>query len=79
MEPEIVAEEITVGDYVTFGRPESRKDPAYGYVVKVNRQTYTIGLVRTWFQVKKTYRPGSQFRVSKGMVTRYMDNISELV
>ena len=22
MEPEIVAEEITVGDYVSFGRPE---------------------------------------------------------
>jgi len=79
MEPEIVAEEITVGDYVSFGRPESRREPAYGYVVKVNRQTYTIRLVTTWFQVKRTYRPGSQFRVSKEMVTRYMGNVSELI
>jgi hypothetical protein len=78
MEAEIVAEEISVGDLVSFGRPESRKDPAYGEVIKVNRQTYTIRLVTTWYQVKRTYSPGSQFRVSKSMVSRYMAD-SELI
>ena len=72
MDGEISYEELTVDDYVTFGRPESTRAPAYGIIVKVNRQTYTIKLVTTWFQVKRTYPQGSKFRVSKGMVTRYM-------
>ena len=75
MDGEISFEELTTGDYVTFGRPESRRDPAFGEIVKVNRQTYTVKLVSTWFQVKRTYAPGSKFRVSKGMVSRYMGNL----
>jgi len=69
---EIEIEEIAVGTKVSFGRPESRVEPAVGYVEKVNRMTYQIRLCRTWVQQRRTYPQGGRFRVSKGMVVRYL-------
>lgn len=69
---EVDIEEIEVGTKVSFGRPESRKEPAVGMVEKVNRMTYQIRLLHPWVQVKRTYPKGGRFRVSKEMVARFM-------
>jgi len=69
-EEKVMMREITVGDRVSFGRPESLRDPAVGRVVKVNRQTFQVELSTPWFQVKRTYPAGSRFNVSKNMISR---------
>lgn len=73
----IETEEIGIGTKVSFGRPESRMEPAVGIVEKVNRMTYQIRLIETWHQVRRTYPKGGKFRVSKGMVVRYLVNDDE--
>ena len=68
----IEIEEIEIGTRVSFGRPESMVEPAVGVVEKVNRMTYQIRLSQQWVQVRRTYPKGGRFRVSKGMVVRYL-------
>ena len=68
--PEIIAQELTVGDMVAFGRPNSPVVPAIGIITKVNRMTYQVELTSAWVQVKKTYHAGVRFRCSRGMVWR---------
>jgi len=69
---EIEIEELKKGDIVAFAKPESRAEPAVGYIQKVNRQTYQICLLKPWKQQRRTYPVNGQFRVSKNMVWRYM-------
>ena len=69
---EIQIHDLDVGDMVSFGRPESPRDPAIGVITKVNRQTYQIRLTERWVQVKRKYPVGSSFRVAKHMVSRMM-------
>jgi len=69
---EVHVKEIAVGTKVSFGRPESMVEPAVGVVEKVNRMTYQIRLSKEWVQMRRTYPKGGRFRVSKGMVARYL-------
>lgn len=71
-ETTIEINEIGVGDLVSFGRPNSKVEPAVGHVTKVNRQTYQIRLIKPYHQVRRTYPQGARFRVSKPMVHRYL-------
>ena len=71
---EIEIEELKKGDIVAFAKPESRVEPAVGYIQKVNRQTYQICLLKPWKQQRRTYPVNGKFRVSKEMVWRYMGN-----
>jgi len=69
---DVQAHEIGVGTKVSFGRPESRVNPAVGFVVKENRVTYQIRLCETWVQQRRIYPKDALFRVSKTMVVRYL-------
>ena len=69
---DVEIEEIAIGTKVSFGRPESRVKPAVGVVEKVNRMTYQIRLSEVWTQQRRIYPKGGRFRVSKGMVYRYL-------
>jgi len=69
---EVHVKEMSVGTKVSFGRPESRVKPAVGVIEKVNRMTYQIRLTEVWTQQRRIYPKGGKFRVSKGMVYRYL-------
>jgi len=69
---DIEMNEITVGTKVSFGKPESRVKAAVGIVEKVNRMTYQIRLTQHYTQQRRIYPKGGKFRVSKGIVFRYL-------